>query len=188
MDRFTLCMMLFAILIGVKGHLHCREPDVIPALEFPITALQNDTMAMLQSYNRGYIKGVPCIFINVQREIMNITTSSGQFIGDSDRSACPWQSYRNVDHNRRPVVLYENRCTTTHCTDCQSEPNSMANYKCKNIFFFVSVLRRVSCVDGIYQYNTVSEPLSAGCTCLGPAPSSPLHVSEGAAPGLKTNT
>ncbi|XP_021342183.1 interleukin 17-like protein [Mizuhopecten yessoensis] len=185
---FVLYMVICTIIHGTKGHIDCQEPEVMPSSGTPITGLESDTLAMLESYNRGIIKGVPCIFNNITRELVSTSmTTQPNFVADMDRGVCPWRYHRNTDPNRIPNVLYEARCSATNCDGCQTDSHNLSGNKCKEIYFYISVLRRVGCIDNVYRYSTVLEPLSAGCTCLGPAPSSHIGISNTAGPGLKAN-
>ena len=77
----------------------------------------------------------------------------------SQRSVCPWIFRRNIDNNRVPRTLYDVKCACKRAI-------GLNRAKCKPVFSYMKVLRRKGCVNGIYEYIEIIEPVSVGCTAV----------------------
>lgn len=81
-------------------------------------------------------------------------------------SICPTYRVTDVDVNRIPQTIVQRRCK---CTDCLSVLDSTLGSRgfsrCVPTFQYQMVLRRVGCVDGVFEYKPVMEPFVVGCSC-----------------------
>lgn len=86
------------------------------------------------------------------------------------RMVCPHHYVKNVDHNRVPSTLVEAECSCSRClfTEVSSFTNATSFQRCTPSYYYVRVLRRVDCVDNVYVYRVIWEPLVVGCKCSYP--------------------
>ena len=153
-------------------HHHCSDPDDLPTTKSFMDGY-DESLALMEFNNRDVIVGVPCMYVNIRRTRVNVTRiENDAYESQMERAMCESGFYRNQDSNRKPEILYERRCESEFCRNCghrRRMRNGKQN-KCKEIIFYVKVLRRVGCDSEFkYEYNEVYEPLGAGCTCLTPA-------------------
>jgi hypothetical protein len=74
-------------------------------------------------------------------------------------SECMWRYIENLDINRKPSKLLEVECI------CSSPLNARRNIDliCERVFEYVSVYRRIGCVNGVFEYKRVWEPRAVAC-------------------------
>ncbi|CAG2236818.1 unnamed protein product [Mytilus edulis] len=75
-------------------------------------------------------------------------------------STCPWYYRKNIDENRLPNVMYDVECICANCIGQRS------GRTCQKIYTYINVFRRIGCLNGIYDYSTIVEPISVGCSCV----------------------
>lgn len=77
------------------------------------------------------------------------------------RSFCPWE-YRtdNIDENRYPRILKSARCT---CKTCQGSGGFTG--VCRGVPYYVRVLRKSGCENGLEKWIPSMEMIYRGCTC-----------------------
>ncbi|VDI30258.1 Hypothetical predicted protein [Mytilus galloprovincialis] len=75
-------------------------------------------------------------------------------------STCPWYYRKNIDENRLPNLMYDVECICANCIGQRS------GRTCQKIYTYINVFRRIGCLNGIYDYSTIVEPISVGCSCV----------------------
>ncbi|PVD33243.1 hypothetical protein C0Q70_04494 [Pomacea canaliculata] len=93
---------------------------------------------------------------------------------------CPSYFVINMDPTRIPSMLLESQC---HCQSAdsglirESAPRCLvgpgetpkdprdSRMKCEPVHYHTWVLRRGECLNGVYQYHRVLEPVQVGCQC-----------------------
>ncbi|CAC5382010.1 unnamed protein product [Mytilus coruscus] len=75
-------------------------------------------------------------------------------------STCPWYYRKNIDENRLPKHIYDVECVCDHCI------GHRFGSSCQKIYTYINVLRRTTCLNGVYEYSTIVEPISVGCSCI----------------------
>ncbi|CAG2236817.1 IL17D [Mytilus edulis] len=75
-------------------------------------------------------------------------------------STCPWYYRKNIDENRLPNILYDVECICDNCI------GHRFGRTCQKIYTYINVYRRTGCLNGIYEYSTIVEPISVGCSCV----------------------
>ena len=75
------------------------------------------------------------------------------------RSLCPWRTVNNTDTSRFPETMQFVQCECSNCREVQGG-------QCEVIWRNTLVLRRDSvCIDGLYLYKPVYQPVSVACVC-----------------------
>ena len=74
-------------------------------------------------------------------------------------SQCTWRYIENIDVNRKPKSLLEVECVCS--TPFYTRKN--VDMICERVFEYVSVYRRVSCTNGVFDYKRVWEPRAVAC-------------------------
>ena len=80
----------------------------------------------------------------------------------SEISACPWHYMLNYDENRVPKFISEAVCNCKGPTPCLTGEGGSS---CRPLKYYIRVLRRAGCSNGVYQYREVTEAINIGCTC-----------------------
>lgn len=91
------------------------------------------------------------------------------------QSTCPVHYVLNRDSNRRPENITEAKCNCNRHTPCLGgEPHS----RCLPLVYYIRVLRKYGCENGLAKYRPTVEPIIVGCTCGVVAPTHPLRMGE----------
>ena len=40
------------------------------------------------------------------------------------------------------------------------------SHNCHEIYTYMNVVRRMRCLNGVYEYSTIVEPIAVGCTAV----------------------
>ena len=92
--------------------------------------------------------------------------SRGRMLDISQRSTCPYYYRVNIDVNRYPSRITEAKCSCVSCLNAKGD----STLGCEEVKYFIRVLRRTGCVNGVYVYTPKIETLNVGCTCAGKVP------------------
>ncbi|XP_071092835.1 uncharacterized protein [Haliotis cracherodii] len=76
---------------------------------------------------------------------------------------CPFHYVLNYDENRRPDTLVETQCNCGECLRPDNGPSNLMD--CQPMIYYTKVFRRTACVEGVYRYDPIWEPLNIGCQC-----------------------
>ncbi|XP_046556534.1 interleukin 17-like protein [Haliotis rubra] len=76
---------------------------------------------------------------------------------------CPFHYVLNYDENRIPNTVVETECNCVECLRPDNGPSSLMD--CLPIIYYTKVFRRTGCVEGVYRYAAIWEPLKIGCQC-----------------------
>ncbi|XP_067662070.1 interleukin 17-like protein [Haliotis asinina] len=143
----------------------CREP----------TNLKLDTQDQLHDsfYQIPTLLDTVANLSSVQEEFVNRRYMS--LAGDSqcptweeavrfhEGKVCPFHYVLNHDENRIPNTMVETECNCVECLRPDNGPSNLLD--CLPITYYTKVLRRTGCVEGMYRYAEVWEPLKIGCQC-----------------------
>ena len=89
----------------------------------------------------------------------NITPEELTSVDPNVRSLCPWRTVNNTDTARFPQTMQFVQC---ECSNCIEVPGAL----CEVIWRNTLVLHRDSvCIDGLYLYKPVYQPVSVACVC-----------------------
>ncbi|XP_046556543.1 interleukin 17-like protein [Haliotis rubra] len=76
---------------------------------------------------------------------------------------CPFHYVLNYDENRIPNTVVETECNCVECLRPDNGPSNLMD--CLPIIYYTKVFRRTGCVEGVYRYAAIWEPLKIGCQC-----------------------
>lgn len=113
----------------------------------------------------GTLYSIDANFINIQYvnhsekttcEELNSSSRNNYHITLAESASCPWYYRKNIDENRVPRELMEAKCACR----CSVHGPNCARATCREVYRYVTVLRRSSCTEVV----EVIEPISVGCT------------------------
>ena len=168
-----LIVILFSglLMLNVSEAEICREPldDALPRLNADLTGESSRirTYQVLDTLT-GDLNLIQTQYRNITRQRIPEHSVTDVDIRANRRrcayrSTCPWHYVLNTDVNRKPMELVEARCEYQCCN--KRNTCSISDSKCKPIMYYIPVLRRSGCRNGVYTYVQVNEALAAGCTC-----------------------
>jgi len=110
--------------------------------------------------------------VNISREFIDkkqlriegdISCPNMNDLSREDQQVCPSYFVMEYDSFRIPDTMVQAQC---RCRDCLDDSDSHELRECKKIHYYTRVLRVVNCVNGVYVYDEVWEPISVGCHCV----------------------
>ena len=150
----------------------CSEPDTMPKISFDellnITTLQSFSIIPSWQENIKAINNVPLEYKHLQyrhffgqSKCKKNKRSRKHKRGNTlnNLSQCTWRYIENIDINRKPKTLLEVECVCS--TPFYTKKN--VDMICERVFEYVSVYRRVSCTNGVFDYKRVWEPRAVAC-------------------------
>lgn len=170
--HFVLFFLKISVEIGVHAH-HCRDPDVLPSLVYNADTVKETSGYILPRGNDvfhglGTLIDVPPSYIDIEYQTnyslgnchdYKYRTFSFGYEPISVRSTCGFYYQLNIDRNRIPNELFNVECACNHSSE---------GMRCEKVYSYITVLRRTGCVNGVYVYSNVVEPLAVACTSVRP--------------------
>ncbi|XP_045171265.2 uncharacterized protein LOC123533615 [Mercenaria mercenaria] len=165
--------LMFFCLAATKSLQKCVEPDTFPRMSFEQHI--NTTKAQSYSITPGWYEKMETAD-KVPSEYINITHS--HYLGSqkcrkpkrknsrnqdntlNSLSQCMWRYVENNDtENRIPGTILEVKCV------CSSPLYSKkkSGLVCQSVIEYISVLRKVGCSNGVFDYTLVWEPRAVAC-------------------------
>ena len=147
----------------------CQEPNFSEFHQSIPTGL-HDSFSLIKPFVKSVVtlKDIPRQYVNILIKTLDNTRSCHVLQSRARKEAgsmCPTYHVLNFDENRKPNSIVETRCSCKNCPDPSAPHHMSALLSCQPIMYYTRVLRRFSCDDGVYVYQTSWEPLQVGCTC-----------------------
>ncbi|XP_046333106.1 uncharacterized protein LOC124115965 [Haliotis rufescens] len=166
MKRFTL-LMLIAIpqCTAQRRSRRCREPtnrkmnieDRLRDSFYQVPPLLH-TVANLSTIPEQFVRIRHTIFAGEPQ-----CPTWEEAVRHHEGRVCPFHYVLNYDENRKPDTMVETQCNCGECLRPDNGPSNLMD--CQPIIYYTKVFRRTACVEGVYRYAAIWEPLNIGCQC-----------------------